>query len=290
MNCEKVVRVNEVLMRLKDELDLKDAHTIVSDGYVVMSATNPYFRHTLHTFLQAKENFKLVAASNKITLLKYSSFGGTGFNEQDRLGFCRYMKNYKPEDWAIIKEQFASISRRMKETIDLYCRKLWEVPYHWYYKRKTFNESVKILSDAIKEINKINQAAKSLAEKIPQKVLLTNRASVEISEELYGLIVRLTSSPVDEKKYTLEESQPLEWLLNLKLTALMPTQVDEKHPLVDGVSRNLASIELSIPNNNPSIITRIERSIQGAYPTYSFKLKGPINEQAIQSMINLLLS
>jgi hypothetical protein len=284
MNCEKVVRVNEVLMRLKDELDLKDAHTIVSDGYVVMSATNPYFRHTLHTFLQAEENFKLVAVSNKI---KYYSFDGTEFNEQDRLGFCRYMKNYKPEDWAIIKEQFASISKRVKETLILYRNKLREVPYLQYYDEEISDMADKIFSRATKEINEINQAAKSLAEKIPQKVILTDRASVEISEELCELRVGLASTL--EGTYTLEESQPLEWLLNLKLTALMPTQVDEKHPLVDGVSRNLASIELSIPNN-PSIITRIERIIQGAYPTYSFKLKEPINEQAIQSMINLLLS
>jgi hypothetical protein len=250
-----------------------------------MRARNPYFNfRSLSAILRAKEHFGLIATTPEFSYPK--DWEGYGLNEEDPLGFRSYMERYKPKDWATIKEQSAFILSHIGEVIKPYQDEARRVRYHWYDKDGTFNARKKIQLDADKALFSLKQSAMSLANIMAQKVQLADNAFVEISAEVKGF--RVNSPYYYEKEYVLTVSKP-EWILSSKLSASMPCQIDEAHPLVAGVSNDLASVDLFMPVDDPSIAVNIRRG-ENRNPVYLFKLKDSgVDKQLLDDMINLLL-
>jgi hypothetical protein len=272
---------NEALRRLKDELDLVDAQAILdSKAYVAMSARNPYLNfRPLSAYLRSEEYFELVATTPRFEYPK------SKFDEQDELGFGNYMARDKPKDWTTIKERYTFLLTRIEETIKPYQDAARKVRYHWYNKNRTMAARHKIYSDANDALSRFKQIANSITEMMRQKVQLTDKAFIEISAEGGGLFINY---PHRGKTYVPDVSPP-SWRLSLRLVASMPTQVDEAHPLVAGVSNNLDSIKLSIPPEDPSIVTRIAKD-KKKDPIYEFKVKDSgVDEQTLKSIIKFLL-
>jgi hypothetical protein len=250
-----------------------------------MEARNPYLSfRPISVFLRSEEQFGFAASTN---FWPYADVNDPKFFEEDKLGFTSYMTKHKPKELSEIQGQSASILSLAEKKIKPFKDKARKIMYHWYSKNKTYGERAKLKIDAESLLSsEFQKDVESLEQKLSQKIQLSDRAFIEISAKAG----KLDCSPLysDEKEYIPTARIPY-WVIMPKLSVSMPCKIDENHVLVNGISNNLASVELSVPEINPSIIVSIERDEMRG-PFYQFKLKDSgIEEQDIERMIKLLL-
>ncbi len=275
---------NEALRYLNYRLDLSDSQTADSDkDYATMTARNPYLSfRSLSAFLRSEKQFGFVAST---FFWPYADVNNPKFFNDDSLGFAGYMAKHKPQELAEIQGQSASILNLAERKIKPFKDEAKNIAYHWY--SKTYEKRLKLKNDSESLLSsEFQKDLESLEQKLSQKIQLSDKAFIEISAKSGGL----SCSPLygNEREYIPNVYIP-HWTVMSKLSVSMPCKIDENHVLVNGISNNLASVELSVPEINPSIIVNIERN-EMRDPFYQFKLKeSGIEEQDIERMIKLLL-
>lgn len=277
-----MIGINEALQELKVGLDLVDAQAVPSSSkdFVAMSARNSYYNfRSLGVYLDRLDTpFELVATTPQFSYP----------NKQDPLGFDSYIETYKPEEWNAFKKQYNFILTDMNEKIKPFKHAAGEVRGHWWSnKDKIYERRMKIRSYAENALLPLKQKAEDLCQLITQKVEVGDSAILEISAAAGDSYVASPNSWYMDTNYVPDIS--MYWELRSRLSVSMPSKVKKTHPLVVGVSNNLASIELSMPVNDPSIVVNIETD-KKKDPIYQFELKDRgVEKETLKNMMNLLL-
>lgn len=283
--------VNEALRKLKRELELLDAVSVnAEDGYVAMEASNTYFGfRPVEAFFKSQEQCELKAST--VDYYRFPGWDTCMFDGKDRMNLGVFMSKEKPKEWERVKSLSEFIEKSKDMLINTYKERAAETVIHFYDSKKKKDEISKFREESLRKgaewaLKPAMEAAEDVNHMLNQVVNVGDKACVEVCSELGGLTVHSGNSKY--KEYFLGVTSP-KWKVTMNLLAEMPSKVEENHPLVSGVSKNVAFIDLSLPSRqNPEIKMNIRKSSND--PSYVFSIKDSgISEATLQNAINLLL-